>query len=72
MGLHYSGPSGGHPVYRCTADQAREGRPRCQEVRAPLVDAEAEHAMLALAHDRVALAVAALGGWRKAGLLERR
>ena len=34
-------------VYRCTADQAREGRPRCQEVRAPLVDAEAEHAMLA-------------------------
>jgi DNA invertase Pin-like site-specific DNA recombinase len=73
MGLHYSGPSGGHPVYRCTADQAREGRPRCQEVRAPLVDAEAEHAMLAaLAPDRVALAVAALGELEEeAGLLER-
>ena len=67
------GPSGGHPVYRCTADQAREGRPRCQEVRAPLVDAEAEHAMLAaLAPDRVALAVAALGELEEeAGLLER-
>ena len=24
---------GGHPVYRCTADQAREGRPRCRGAR---------------------------------------
>ena len=72
MGLRYSGPSGDYPVYCCTADQTIEGRPRCQEVRALQVDAEVERLMLAaLAPDRIALAVAALGvlagavlGWK--------
>ena len=73
MGLRYSGPSGDYPVYCCTADQTIEGRPRCQEVRALQVDAEVERLMLAaLAPDRIALAVAALGEMEEeARLLER-
>jgi hypothetical protein len=62
MGLGYSGPHGDYPVYRCTADQGEAGWPRCQEVRALQVDAEVERLILeALAPDRVALALAALG-----------
>ena len=62
MGVRYSGPHGDYPVYRCGADHARNGRPRCQEVRALLVDAEVERVLLdALAPDQVALAVAAVG-----------
>jgi DNA invertase Pin-like site-specific DNA recombinase len=61
MGLRYSGPHGDYPVYQCTADQ-QQGRPRCQEVRALPVDAEVEQlALAALAPDRIAVAVAALG-----------
>ena len=62
MGLHYSGPHGDYPVYHCSADQARDGRPRCQEVRALQVDAEVERVLLAsLAPDQIALAAAAVG-----------
>jgi DNA invertase Pin-like site-specific DNA recombinase len=62
MALHYSGPHGDYPVYRCGADHARDGQPRCQEVRALAVDAEIERVLLdALAPDQVALAVAAVG-----------
>jgi hypothetical protein len=46
----------------CVADHNADGQPRCQEVRALLVDAEVERLVLAaLAPDRIALAVAALG-----------
>jgi hypothetical protein len=62
MGLHYSGPQGDYPVYRCTADQAWEGRPRCQELRGLQVDAAIERVLLeALAPDQIDLAVAAVG-----------
>jgi hypothetical protein len=62
MGLHYSGPHGDYPVYHGSADQARDGRPRCQEVRALQVDAEVERVLLAsLAPDQIALAAAAVG-----------
>jgi DNA invertase Pin-like site-specific DNA recombinase len=62
MGLGYSGPHGEYPVYRCRADKDQRGDPACQEVRALAVDTEVERLVLeALAPDRVALAVAALG-----------
>jgi DNA invertase Pin-like site-specific DNA recombinase len=62
MCLRYSGPHGDYPVYMCVADHNADGQPRCQEVRALLVDAEVERLVLAaLAPDRIALAVAALG-----------
>jgi DNA invertase Pin-like site-specific DNA recombinase len=62
MCLRYSGPHGDYPVYMCIADQAGEGRPCCQQVRALSVDAEVERLLLAaLTPDRIALAVAALG-----------
>ncbi len=62
MALHYSGPHADYPVYMCTADQAAEGGPRCQEVRALPVDAEVERVLLAsLTPDKIALAVAAVG-----------
>jgi len=62
MSLAYSGPGGNYPVYRCAADKERTGTPRCQEVRGLPVDAEVERLVLmALAPDKVALAVAALG-----------
>jgi DNA invertase Pin-like site-specific DNA recombinase len=61
MGLHYSGPHGDYPVYLCTADQVRNGQPRCQEVRALQVDAEVERVLLsALAPDQIAMATAAV------------
>ena len=73
MYLRYSGPHGDYPVYHCSADQQREGGPRCQEVRALGVDGEVERlALTALAPDRIALAVAALGELEEeARLLER-
>jgi DNA invertase Pin-like site-specific DNA recombinase len=73
MYLRYSGPHGDYPVYHCSADQQRDGGRRCQEVRALSVDAEVEKlALAALAPDRIALAVAALGELEEeARLLER-
>ena len=73
MRLRYSGPNGDYPVYWCGADYQRAGLPRCQEVRALPVDAEVERlAPAALAPDRVALAVAALGQLEEeARLLDR-
>ncbi|HET6521605.1 MAG TPA: recombinase family protein, partial [Geminicoccaceae bacterium] len=74
LSLHYSGPHGDYPVYRCVADKTRRGAgPGCQEVRAMAVDAEVERLVLAaLAPDRVALAVAALAELeQEARLLER-
>jgi len=62
MSVRYSGPHGDYPVYHCSADQVRDGQPRCQEVRALRVDAAIEQELLAaLAPDQVALAVAAVG-----------
>lgn len=62
MCLRYSGPQGNYPVYMCVADNNLDGRPRCQEVRALLVDAEVERLLLvALRPDQIALAIAALG-----------
>jgi DNA invertase Pin-like site-specific DNA recombinase len=62
MCLRYSGPHGDYPVYMCIADQAGEGLPCCQQVRALTVDAEVERLLLAaLTPDRIALAIAALG-----------
>lgn len=61
MGLRYSGPGGEYPLYQCISDQAQQGSPRCQEVRALPVDAEIERVMLeALAPDEIAVAVAAV------------
>jgi DNA invertase Pin-like site-specific DNA recombinase len=73
MGLRYSGTHGDYPVYQCTADQQQQGSPRCQEVRALPVDAEVEKlALAALAPDRIAVAIAALGELEEeARLLER-
>jgi DNA invertase Pin-like site-specific DNA recombinase len=62
MTLHYSGPCGDYPRYQCGADQAQNGSPRCQEVRALPVDALVEQVLLdALAPDQITLAVAAVG-----------
>ena len=73
MCLRYSGPHGNYPVYMCVADQSSAALPRCQEVRALAIDAEIERLMLAaLAPDRIALALAALGEIeQEARLLER-
>jgi hypothetical protein len=62
MCLRYSGPQGNYPVYMCVADNNLDGRPRCQEVRALLVDAEVERLLLvALRPDQIAMAIAVLG-----------
>jgi DNA invertase Pin-like site-specific DNA recombinase len=62
MTLRYSGPHGDYPLYQCNADQAQDGSPRCQEVRALPVDALVEQVLLkALAPEQIALAVAAVG-----------
>ena len=62
MTLRYSGPQGDYPLYQCNADQAQDGSPRCQEVRALPVDTLVEQVLLdALAPDQIALAVAAVG-----------
>ena len=75
---HYEAKRPGVPRKGCALLQGlvvcgRCGRPRCQEVRALQVDAEVERLMLAaLAPDRIALAVAALGEMEEeARLLER-
>jgi DNA invertase Pin-like site-specific DNA recombinase len=62
MSLRYTGPNGDYPVYCCRADRDHNAGPLCQEVRALSVDAFVEHTLLdALAPDRIAIAVAALG-----------
>ena len=73
MCLRYSGPRGDYPVYICNADHNSEGQPKCQEVRALLVDAEIERTILnALTPDQIDLAIAALGEMEEeARLLER-
>jgi len=61
MTLHYSGPQGAWPVYKCRSHQAEYGGAACQEVRALAVDAAVEQLVLAaLAPDQLALALAAL------------
>lgn len=62
MSLHYSGPKGDYPVYKCEVDARADGSPRCQEVRALPVDSELERLVLgALSPDQITLAVAAVG-----------
>lgn len=61
MTLKYSGDGGLWPVYRCHADQNRCAKQFCQEVRAPVVEAEIEGLLLAaLAPDQLALTLATL------------
>jgi hypothetical protein len=73
MCLRYSGPHGDYPVYMCVADHSADGEPRCQEVRALIVDAEVERVILtALRPDQIALAIAALAEVeQESHLLER-
>jgi DNA invertase Pin-like site-specific DNA recombinase len=62
MSLHYSGPKGDYPVYKCIADQSEVGSARCQEVRALGVDRYIEQVLLeALTPEQIVLAVAAVG-----------
>ena len=62
MSLRYTGPKGDYPVYCCRADRDHKAGPLCQEVRALAIDAFVERTFLdALAPDRIAIAVAALG-----------
>jgi DNA invertase Pin-like site-specific DNA recombinase len=62
MGLRYTGPKGDYPVYCCRVDRDQRAVPLCQEVRALPVDAFVERTVLeALAPDRIAIAVAAVG-----------
>ena len=62
MSLRYTGPAGNYPVYTCRADRGHNGGPLCQEVRALPVDALVEGILLdAVAPDRIAIAIAALG-----------
>lgn len=61
MQLHYSGPAGNFPVYRCNYAQSQYGGSHCQEVRGLGLDAEMERLVLeALAPDQIALALTAL------------
>ena len=61
MRMHYSGPHGEFPVYKCDYGRNETGSARCQEVRALGLDAEVERLVLeALAPDSIALALAAL------------
>jgi DNA invertase Pin-like site-specific DNA recombinase len=62
MSLHYSGPNGDYPVYKCVADQGEDGGPRCQEVRALSVDRHIEQVLLdTLTPEQIAMAVEAVG-----------
>lgn len=62
MSLRYTGPKGDYPVYCCRADRDQGAAPLCQEVRALPVDAFVARTLLeALAPDRIAIAVAAVG-----------
>src|SRR6266566_5851057 len=59
--LHYSGPQGEFPVYRCSTDQSQFGGTDCQQVRALALDAQVEQRFLeALRPDQLTLALAAL------------
>jgi Recombinase zinc beta ribbon domain len=59
--LHYSGPQGEFPEYRCSADQSQFGGTDCQRVRALALDTQVEQRFLeALQPDQVTLALAAL------------
>jgi DNA invertase Pin-like site-specific DNA recombinase len=61
MSLHYSGPHGEFPVYKCDFGRNEVGSARCQEVRALGLDSEVERLVLeALAPDKIALALAAV------------
>jgi len=61
MALRYSGSAGQYPVYTCRIAYQTADRPRCQEVRAPRLDAAlGRHLLAALEPDRLALALAAL------------
>ncbi len=60
--LHYSGPQGEFPEYRCSADQSQFGGTDCQRVRALALDTQVEQRFLvALQPDQLTLALAALG-----------
>ena len=62
MSLRYTGPKGDYPVYCCRADRDQGVAPLCQEVRALPVDAFVARTLLeALAPDRIAIAVTAVG-----------
>ena len=55
--LHYSGPQGEFPEYRCSADQSQFGGTDCQRVRARALDTQVEERFLeALQPDQVTLA----------------
>jgi len=59
--LHYSGPQGEFPEYRCSADQSQFGGTDCQRVRALALDRQVERRFLEALHpDQVILALAAL------------
>jgi DNA invertase Pin-like site-specific DNA recombinase len=62
MSLRYTGPNGDYPVYCCRSDRDQQGSALCQEVRALPVDTLVERILLdALAPDRIAIALAAVG-----------
>lgn len=62
MSLRYTGPNGDYPVYCCRSDRDQRSTALCQEVRALPVDALVERVLLdALAPDRIAIALAAMG-----------
>src|SRR5467141_980618 len=62
MSLRYTGPNGDYPVYCCRVDRNQRGGALCQEVRALAVDELVEGVLLeALAPDRIAIALAAVG-----------
>lgn len=62
MSLRYTGPNGDYPVYCCRVDRDQRAGALCQEVRALPVDALVERELLdALAPDRIAIALAAMG-----------
>jgi DNA invertase Pin-like site-specific DNA recombinase len=62
MSLRYTGPNGDYPVYCCRSDRDQRGVALCQEVRALPIDAFVENVLLdALAPDRIAIALAAMG-----------
>jgi len=62
MSLRYTGPNGDYPVYCCRVDKSQRGGALCQEIRALAVDELVEGVLLeALAPDRIAIALAAVG-----------
>ena len=61
MSLHYSGPHGQFPVYKCQYARQQLQHGHCQEIRALGLDEEIERLILeALQPDRIALALSAL------------